>query len=739
MHESESGFSNLEFPAGSAVVAPGWQQLRGWLVPKRGFHFVDIRARLGERIFPGVYGFPRADLAAHFEPGRRWLPAEYTIEVELPEGLTGIAIEGLAITGKWELVQNVSCTAQGIPVARARHDPLCAEEFALAAELSLKRTATGGTAISEQPASSIPFPPALRPNHPPFHGFIDEPAAISAALYGRLHVLGWLFHETLPIKRAYVSTDLLVFQNLERGGEFAGVSERFPNQPNARNCRLFGFADVSSQLPTPVAARFYAELEDGSMHLALAVQSRAINTEELNAPFPPFSTKRFGSNWRGVRHAITARGIPLEDGRRLWAQLGRDFLKYRREAPPRRATTEPTALPVAPHAESKPRLLLITHNLNREGAPLLFVEYARHLSRNHGAQLVVISGREGPLRSAFAECGAQVDVVDTAHLLTADTRAELRARISAVAKQRAGGKFDAVIANTLFSFWGVELASALGCASLLYIHESTNPVTFFRERIPAGILPAVFDALEGATAVSFNTPATEIYYRPYVSGENFRLTPAWIDLTAIRLFRATHSRQALRDRFSLNSDELLVANIGTVCDRKGQHDLLRAIEWLGRCRPELVRRCRFVMIGGRDDAYNCFLQQGVADSDRTNIEIVAETNRAYDYFGAADLFVCTSYEESFPRVVLEALAFEVPIVSTNVHGIPHILRESEDAWLINPGDINAMAAAMRGALEQPGAARARARTAGHRAEEFDATRVLPKHAALTLAVAQSQP
>ncbi|MEO6567168.1 MAG: hypothetical protein ABIO94_00270, partial [Opitutaceae bacterium] len=133
MHESESSFSNLEFPSGGTAVAPGWLHLRGWLVPKRTFHFVDIRARLGGRIFPGVYGFPRADLAAHFEPSRRWLPAEYTIEVELPVGVTGIAIEGLAITGQWELVQAVSCTAQGIPVARATHDPLCAEEFALAA------------------------------------------------------------------------------------------------------------------------------------------------------------------------------------------------------------------------------------------------------------------------------------------------------------------------------------------------------------------------------------------------------------------------------------------------------------------------------------------------------------------------------------------------------------------------------------------------------------------------------
>ncbi|MEO7412435.1 MAG: glycosyltransferase family 4 protein [Opitutaceae bacterium] len=729
----------MESPSANTVVAPGWQQLRGWLVPKHGFHFVDIRARIGAQNFPGVYGFPRADLAAHFESTRPWLPAEYTIAIELPVGPIQVAIEALTITARWEPVQTVTCTAQGIPTARAMHDPLGAEEFALAAELSLKQVPAPDDQRIRALAASLPHPSALRPNHPPFHGFIDEPAALSPALYGRLHVLGWLFHETLPIKRAYVSTDLLVFQHLEIGGDFAGVRERFPKQPHARDCRIFGFADVSSQLPSPVTARFYAELEDGSMHLALAVQCRAIDTEELKSPFPPFSSTRFFRNRRMVGQAIADRGIPVEKGGKRWPQLRRDFVQYRREAPTRRDSTGTlAAFPAAPACGNKPRLLLITHNLNREGAPLLLVEYARHLAKNHGAQLLVVSGQDGPLRDAFGEVGATVDVVDTAHFLAASSPAELRGRISAVAKERGWAEFDAIIANTLFSFWGVELASVLGCGSLLYIHESTNPVTFFRERIPAGLLPAVFQALEAAAAVSFNTPATQKYYQPYASGKNFQLTSAWIDLSDIGIFRAAHSTRARRDQLNLRPDELLVANVGTVCDRKGQHDFLRAVEWLWRSSPELARRCRFAMIGGRDTPYNRFLQQSVADTGRANIEIISETNRAYDYFGAADLFVCTSYEESFPRVVLEAMAFEVPIVSTNVHGIPYMLRNGEEAWLVNPGDINALTTAMRSALEQPDLAKSRANHARRRVTEFDAAAVLPKHAALTLAVAQSQ-
>lgn len=738
MHESDTCFYNLESPAAGAIISPGWQQLRGWLVPKQGFHFVDVRARLGARIFPGVHGFPRVDLASHFEPTRRWLPAEYTIEVELPPGPSEIGIEALSLTGQWQLVQTVTCRAEGNPAARAAHDPICAEEFALALQVFLKRG--NGSISAAEIAASIPYPPALRPNYPPFHGFIDEPAALSPALYGRLHVLGWLFHETLAIKHTYVSTDLLVFQRLERGGEFPGVKERFPRHSHAGNCRVFGFADVSSQLPSPASVRVYAELEDGSMHLALAVQSRAVITEELKAPYPVFSLGTFWTGWKKVRLAFAGRKIPVERGANLRARLGETFFRYRREAPPR---LKPKISPIPPAPTTpenrKRRLLFLTHNLNLEGAPLLFVEYARHLIRQPGTELIVVSGHEGPLRAAFSELGAQVTVVDVASVLAAHSPSGLRRRLAAIVSAAGWREIDAVIANTLFSFWGVELANLLRCPSLLYIHESTDPVAFFSQRIPGALLPAVCRALESATVVSFNTPATQTYYRPYASGHNFHLTPAWIDLPAIEAHRAGHQVSALRQQLEIKPDELLVANVGTVCDRKGQHDFLRAIEWLWRLAPDLARRCRFLMIGGRNDAYNGFIRQSIADLKRGNIEVVSETGRAYDYFASADLFVCTSYEESFPRVVLEAMAFEIPIVSTNVHGIPFMLRAEDDALLVNPGDIHALATALWRALQDPATAKARAKNAFLRVRDFDASAVLPRHAALTAAVIAAQP
>jgi glycosyltransferase involved in cell wall biosynthesis len=54
--------------------------------------------------------------------------------------------------------------------------------------------------------------------------------------------------------------------------------------------------------------------------------------------------------------------------------------------------------------------------------------------------------------------------------------------------------------------------------------------------------------------------------------------------------------------------------------------------------------------------------------------------------------------------VLEAAAFGLPVVSTDVGGIPHLLRNGEEALLVPEGDAEALAAAIRRLLDEEGLA-----------------------------------
>lgn len=57
-----------------------------------------------------------------------------------------------------------------------------------------------------------------------------------------------------------------------------------------------------------------------------------------------------------------------------------------------------------------------------------------------------------------------------------------------------------------------------------------------------------------------------------------------------------------------------------------------------------------------------------------------------------NLFILTSYYEGLPMSILESMAFGKPIISTNVGGIPQIVKPQQNGWLIKPGDVDALEA-----------------------------------------------
>ena len=115
----------------------------------------------------------------------------------------------------------------------------------------------------------------------------------------------------------------------------------------------------------------------------------------------------------------------------------------------------------------------------------------------------------------------------------------------------------------------------------------------------------------------------------------------------------------------------------------------------------------------------------------TNVEIITETREAYDFFALADMFVCTSYEESFPRVLLEAMAFETPIVTTDVHGIPEMVTDKAEAYLVEPGNPVKFARIMRTCLDKQRNGTSTAPMGYSKVvRAYDIERVLPRHADL---------
>lgn len=135
---------------------------------------------------------------------------------------------------------------------------------------------------------------------------------------------------------------------------------------------------------------------------------------------------------------------------------------------------------------------------------------------------------------------------------------------------------------------------------------------------------------------------------------------------------------------SLNDGVVRILFLGLLGKRKGIYDLIEVAKRL----KEKNKKIEF-WIGGNGevnqvqkliDQYQigeCFKLLGWVDKGSKE-----------QYLSKADVYILPSYNEGLPMSVLEAMSWQIPVISTNVGGIPELIREEVDGFIVEPGNID---------------------------------------------------
>lgn len=110
-------------------------------------------------------------------------------------------------------------------------------------------------------------------------------------------------------------------------------------------------------------------------------------------------------------------------------------------------------------------------------------------------------------------------------------------------------------------------------------------------------------------------------------------------------------------------------------------------------------------------------QLGIGDSVKITGKLSKKewTGLSQDY----DIFINTTNFDNHPVSVIEAMALGMPVVSTNVGGIPYLVENNSDGTLVEPGNANAFSDAIISLLENPDRAYRMSVNARKKVEEFD--------------------
>lgn len=127
--------------------------------------------------------------------------------------------------------------------------------------------------------------------------------------------------------------------------------------------------------------------------------------------------------------------------------------------------------------------------------------------------------------------------------------------------------------------------------------------------------------------------------------------------------------------------------LGLIGFNKGIYDLLDVID----THQEEFRGDFILKVGGNGEVEK--LQELIAKkgiSDIVNYEGWVSGDKKTDLLNGADVYVLPSYKEGLPISILEAMSYSLPVISTRVGGIPEIIINGKNGFLINPGDKEAL-------------------------------------------------
>lgn len=216
---------------------------------------------------------------------------------------------------------------------------------------------------------------------------------------------------------------------------------------------------------------------------------------------------------------------------------------------------------------------------------------------------------------------------------------------------------------------------------------------------------------DGVTAVSEDLRRETV--------QHFRITreieviPNFIDLEKFRKMKKDHFKKAICPK-----GEALIVHTSNFRKVKRINDVIQVFS---NIRKELP--AKLLMIGDGPERVSAEIMSrelGIAE----DVRFLGKLEAVEEVLSLADLFIMPSEKESFGLAALEAMACEVPVISTNIGGLPELNIQGVTGFLSAVGDTEDMTRNAMHILDKSNLPGFKANALA-RAREFDISRILP--------------
>lgn len=334
------------------------------------------------------------------------------------------------------------------------------------------------------------------------------------------------------------------------------------------------------------------------------------------------------------------------------------------------------------------RVAFISHNLSiGEGAPWSLFELVHGL-RDRGIEPHVFAPASGPLLNQYLEASIPVEVFEP---VARHSVKVLNSRYHAVSQKFTeflkNSNIEAVICNTVKAAPFAEIARRAGVPSAVIVRESyTAPERF--SYLDGEAKLAGMTGLANAEHIVFVANTSREFWTDQPFNGAVHIIPNGISQARFAKEIETPKVDA-RKEVGLPEEAIIALCVGTINTRKGQREL---VEWFATLAPDVRNRAHLVFLGAVQNVHLRDFHRvtdSLPEEIRSKITVVEATPQVSLYYRAADICLLNSTSEAYPRCIVEALCFGLPVLSTRVFGVNEQVTHGEAGFLYDFGDMEA--------------------------------------------------
>lgn len=239
-----------------------------------------------------------------------------------------------------------------------------------------------------------------------------------------------------------------------------------------------------------------------------------------------------------------------------------------------------------------------------------------------------------------------------------------------------------------------------------------------------GMIKKIYNRLFGKRLnnAEFCTALTELEKKAYlklgVSEDKIKIIPNWVDLGANKPLKVL--KKKVISSLGINPNLKTLLYVGRIHESKGLSYILDAIKDI---------QINFLIVG-KDGGYMSRLKKEIIRLGLGNRVVVVgavKDRKLREIYSSSDFFILFSEWEGFGIVIIEAMAYGLPVIVSNRGALPYIVCDGENGLVVPFRDISKLSEKIRRYLNEPSFAEKISSAEKKFVKDYDTRKIVKKY------------